>query len=98
MPRTPGSLSPRSVLVSMKPGYTDPPFASITLAPAGTGTSAPTAAILLPRMTIVPRSTVGFATDTIRALVIARTSFVADPGGVGTCGDGDPCGACAAAA
>ena len=73
------------MLVSMKPGYTEPPFASITFAPAGTGTLAPTSAILLPRMMIVPRSIVPFVTGTMRALVIAITSFgLGDPGGVGT--------------
>ena len=61
----------------MKPGYTLAPPASITCAPAGTGTFAPTAWIRLPRMTIVPFSIPGPLTGTMRALVIAHVGPLA---------------------
>ena len=69
---------PMLVEDSIQPGVTILPAASITFAPAGTCTSAPTAAIFPPRRTIVPRSIAGPDTVWIRALVIAR----AGPAGV----------------
>src|SRR5204862_8228888 len=55
----------------MKPGETSAPAASITCAPAGTATFAPTDSIRSPRITIVPRSIGGREIEKILALVIA---------------------------
>lgn len=55
------------------PGSTSAPPASITFAPGGTATWAPTLSMFPSRMTIVPRSIAGLVTGTIFALVIATT-------------------------
>ena len=57
----------------MMPGVTYLPVPSMTFAPAGTGTSAPTAAILPSRMTIVPFSIVPLDAVMIVAFVIATS-------------------------
>ena len=64
----------------MIPGVTKRPVPSITCAPAGTATLAPTAAILPSRITIVPFSIVPLAAVMMVALVMA-TSRAA--GGIG---------------
>ena len=62
---------------SMMPGITKRPVASISVAPRGTSTLAPTAAILPLRITIVPFSIVPFVTVRMVALRIAVTGPVA---------------------
>src|SRR5262245_61439914 len=61
-----------SVLASIIPGMTLAPPASTALAPDGTATSAPTAAIRLPLITMVPLSIVAPDTVMTRAFVIAH--------------------------
>lgn len=67
------STSPTCTAESIRPGVTDFPAASITCAPAGVVTFAPTAAMRPPRIRIVPRSIAGPDTGRIRALVMATT-------------------------
>src|SRR5688572_11068604 len=55
----------------IQPGYTSPPAASITCAPCGTATPAPTSVIRPFRITMVPRSMTGRVIGTILAFVMA---------------------------
>ena len=70
---------PMFVADSIQPGVTILSAASITFAPAGTCTSAPTAVIFPPAITIVPRSIAGPDTVRIRAFVIAATGSDPNP-------------------
>ena len=71
------SLTPPSMAMwlcaSMMPGMTNRPVASISVAPRGTSTLVPTAAILPSRITIVPFSIVPFVTVRIVALRMTVT-------------------------
>ena len=80
---------------SMMPGVIQRPAASITSAPAGTATFAPTAAIRPSRITIVPRGIVPLLAVMMVALVIAISR---DGAGTGMVSAGAGTGLCPAAA
>ncbi len=76
--RTPlTSDAPRFEDEATRPGVTTPPLASITLAPAGTATLAPRAAILPSLITRVPFGIAAVETGSMRALTMATVSAAA---------------------